>query len=329
MASTTSDAGETPEQAMSFDPVLRRGKIAQWRQTLQATDYRVMGPALCISADGVILSPEQRAALWRLHKHPSGIRVLHKWNTLRLPVEELAGYHGMHEHALVNFTDTVVCDIIREGLLFIAMRFDLNVKPLLPHDINNILPELPPDMSTLYTDILSKWNVSAPPRRLINPIELVLAYTRNPPLKSLIDTIASSLSVPTFLPITRNMIYQRDNERDMINPEATTLAHAIQILLFAPTQWNPDIIYKRDSSQYTHRYPTPAGHGGNIRTVAGKFSLEDLHRSILLLYLTIARRTSGIMDFGRPPLELGEFLGYFDVPRREPIPDDISTYIYP
>ncbi|KAK1238108.1 hypothetical protein MKX08_002687 [Trichoderma sp. CBMAI-0020] len=329
MTSTTSNAAGTPERTMSFDPVLRRGRIAPWRQTLQATDYRVMGPALCISADGVIMSDEQRAALWRLHKYPPGIRVLHKWNAVRLPVEELAGYHGMHEHALVNFTDTVVCDIIREGLLFVAMRFDLDVRSLLPHNVNNILPELPPDMPTLYTDILLKWNVLAPPRRLISPLELVLAYTRNSQLKSLIDTIASSLSVPTFLPITRNMIHMRDAEDDVISPEATTLAHAIQILLFAPTQWNPDIIYKRDSSQYAHRYPTPGGHGGSIRAVAGKFSLEDLHRSILLLYLTIARRTSGIMDFGIPPSEPGTFLGYFDVPRREPIADGISTYVYP
>ncbi|PNP39829.1 hypothetical protein TGAMA5MH_08094 [Trichoderma gamsii] len=330
MASTTSNADEASEQPISFDPVLRRrGNIAPWRQTLQATDYRVMGAAVCLSADGVLLSPEEKAALWCSFNHPPGILVLHRWRNGRLPISQLAGYNGMYGDALVNFTDTVVCDIIPQGLLFVASKYNLAVKPLLPGDISNILPGLAPDMATLYTDILSRWDVSAPAPRIIGPTELVLEYTRTHTLKSLIDSIVDSLTVPTFLPITRNMIIKTDDEQDIIDAPATILAHAIQILLFAPTRWNPDIVYRRNSSEYTHRYPTPAGHGGNIRTVAGKYSLEDLHRSILLMYLAIFRRKSDFRGFDRHPSQVEAFLGYFDVPAREPIPDSISTYTYP
>lgn len=70
------------------------------------------------------------------------------------------------------------------------------------------------------------------------------------------------------------------------------------------------------------RHPTPPGHGGDCRTVAGIFSLEDLHRSVLLVCLTDYRRTYGNnINSKRRPQARGKFLGYFDVLTQKPTLD--------
>ncbi|KAL7895579.1 hypothetical protein HDV63DRAFT_396246 [Trichoderma sp. SZMC 28014] len=288
---------ERPEQPISFDPVLRRRDfdISWWRVSSLAGDYSVSDVAICISADGKTLSIEEKERKWVNLRHVSGIRVLHKGVCPPIPrISEIARYNGMNEWALANFTDTVVCDIIPQGLLLLSERFDLDPKSLLP-DITNILPELSPDMFTLYTDMLSRiFDVSAEHRILINSAKLVSMYTTNLQLKSLIDRIASSLSAPTYLPITQHMIHKGKDMYDSMDTGATILAHAIQILF-----------------EYVHRYPTPPGHGGDCRTVADRFSLEDLHRSITLMYFTIHRRKFANVDSEEPPRDSGAFLGYF------------------
>lgn len=205
----------------------------------------------------------------------------------------------------------------------------MDAKSLLPVDFDSIIRELPENMATLYTKLrASVISLStATTQILINPAELVSTYTTNSQLKSLIDTIACSLSAPMYLPITRNMVNERDDENDVIDRPATILAHAIQILLFAPTQWNPNIVYKSDNGDYTHRYPTPAGHGGNCRTVAERFSLEDLHRAILLMHLAISRRAPGNNVYSaRPPRSLEKFPGYYGVNLQRPTLDGPLTY---
>jgi hypothetical protein len=225
-----------------------------------------------------------------------------------------------------------VCDIIPEGLLLVSEKFKLDAKFLLPVDISDIMSMLPQNMNALYIHLRSKVIDLLPPyhQNLMEPTELVLLYTEDDKLSNLINTIVSSLSVPLFLPITRHMIYESETENDYIDVAATTLAHAIQILLFAPTQWNRNIVYTRDSSEYIHRYPTPAGHGGNCRTVAGRYSLEDLHRSILLMYLAIYRRRQKYSDRDRaPPVSTRSlFLGYFDAPMQLSTPNGQSTWTY-
>ncbi|KAK4082269.1 uncharacterized protein Triagg1_2081 [Trichoderma aggressivum f. europaeum] len=73
-------------------------------------------------------------------------------------------------------------------------------------------------------------------QNLIKPTDLVRLYVDNyNQIKPLIDSIVTMLPVPVFLPITRNMISGRLNEEnDQLDVAATVLAHAIQVLLFAP-----------------------------------------------------------------------------------------------
>ncbi|KAL6825252.1 hypothetical protein V8C40DRAFT_287715 [Trichoderma camerunense] len=191
-------------------------------------------------------------------------------------------------------------------------------------DLSNVMSQLPEKMSALYNELRTCVSELSEKRtnKMIKPADLVKSYCSDNQLKSMIDKIVAFLPFPMFLPITRNMITKRKYEEDFIDVTATILAHAIQILLFAPTEWNKDIVYKRDSNQYTRRYPTSPGHGGDCRTVAGIFSLEDLHRSVLLVCLTDYRRTYGNnINSKRGPQARGKFLGYFDVLTQKPTLD--------
>ncbi|KAL6901178.1 hypothetical protein GGI43DRAFT_383518 [Trichoderma evansii] len=328
MPPKTSNASKTSKAPHNFEPILRQENIAAWRLKPQATDYSVRDAATSIS-DNDAVSIEQNAAIWHTLEHVPGIQVLHTWETDPKSISQLAGYNGMPECALANFTDTVVCDIIPEGLLLVSKKFGLNAKALLPADFANIICELPEDMATLYTKLRANITSisTATAQTLIKPAELVNQYTSDNQLKNLVDTIASSLPRPMYLPITRKTVTQSDKENDTIDVAATILAHSIQILLFAPTRWSKDIIYKRDTNEYTHRYPTAAGHGGNCRTVAQLFSLEDLHRSILLIYLTVYRRSSGDINSTRAPWSSKKFLGYFDVKTQRRALDGQSKYM--
>jgi hypothetical protein len=107
MCSTASNTGQAPQRLISFDPVLRRDNIPQWRLMPEATDYRVIAAATISFRHDSNLSFEQRAHIWCRLGHIRGIRVLHKWNIVPTQLSELAAYHGMREMALVNFTDTV------------------------------------------------------------------------------------------------------------------------------------------------------------------------------------------------------------------------------
>ncbi|QYT00299.1 hypothetical protein H0G86_007387 [Trichoderma simmonsii] len=312
----------TEAAAINFDPILRQDNLPEWRLDPEATDYSVANTAITTPNEPAAITRD--AAKWRALGHVTGVQVLHEWETTPKMISELAGYNGFRTYAaLVNFTDTIVCDIIPAGLMLGYHKFDIErAKSMLPQtntDLSNVMSQLPEEMSVLYNELrtcvsaLSEKQTNA----MIKPADLVKSYCTDNQLKLLIDKIVAFLPFPMFLPITRNMITKRKYEEDFIDVTATILAHAIQILLFAPTEWNREIVYKRDSDQYTRRYPTPPGHGGDCRTVAGIFSLEDLHRSVLLVCLTDYRRSVGSnLTSKRGPQARGKF--YFDVLTQKP-----------
>ncbi|KAM6484740.1 hypothetical protein HDV62DRAFT_379126 [Trichoderma sp. SZMC 28011] len=267
----------TEAAAINFDPILRQDNLPEWRLDPEATDYSV--------ADTAITTPDEPAAItrdaakWRALGHVTGVQVLHEWETTPKMISELAGYNGFRtDAALVNFTDTIVCDIIPAGLMLGYHKFDIErAKSMLPQtntDLSNVMSQLPEEMSALYNELRTC-------------------------LKSMIDKIVAFLPFPMFLPITRNMITKRKYEGDFIDVTATILAHAIQILLFAPTEWNKDIVYKRDSNQYTRG------------TLPPRATAE-----------TAALRTYGNnINSKRRPQARGKFLGYFDVLTQKPTLD--------
>jgi hypothetical protein len=69
---------------------------------------------------------------------------------------------------------------------------------------------------------------------LIGPADLITTYMQKNRLKSFVDNAIKTMQVPVFLPVTRNAIELAEEEEDAIDPAATILVHAAQILLFAP-----------------------------------------------------------------------------------------------
>ncbi|RSL42488.1 hypothetical protein CEP54_015462 [Fusarium duplospermum] len=95
--------------------------------------------------------------------------------------------------------------------------------------------------------------------------------------------IRTGSPAPNFIPILHNFVsIDEKNPGDFPNTAATILAQAAQILIFAPTAWNPDIKYSADEQAYPHRYPRAYGPNQE-HTVADRFSLEDLNRAIYML----------------------------------------------
>ncbi|KAL6698341.1 hypothetical protein J3F84DRAFT_346683 [Trichoderma pleuroticola] len=310
--------------ADDFIPLLRQDKVPLWRLAPDATNYSIIAPLINHTQDAATV--KANLAKWKGLGHPVGIQILHKWDTQPKGQAAIAGYNGLNDQSLLNFVDTVVCDIVPKGLLFMASRFKKAVAKELISDEEELEVKIPHHMEAIFSASRSSVNDLSDEiraQRLIGPDLLINQYMEDNNIKSLTDKIIHDLTFPMFLPVTASMVGRGKGEE--IDVAATVLAHAVQILLFAPTRWNKDIEYRRPNPDYTPRYPTPDGHGGNCRSVGGLFSLEDLHRAIILLYTALYRRTApGASNIrsNRLPTPPDSFLGYFDVKRQTPVLGD-------
>ncbi|KAF5251970.1 hypothetical protein FANTH_2924 [Fusarium anthophilum] len=126
----------------------------------------------------------------------------------------------------------------------------------------------------------------------IEPIQVLSTYHKYKKVRQFINNVAQLCIKPTFI-IVVNQTVSMPGEPGNISPHAFILAHAVQILLFAPQDWDPDRIYTRDQGAYAHRFPTPETIGGGTApAVAGLFSMEDLYRAVLLFYYLLKRRSA-------------------------------------
>ncbi|PNP51939.1 hypothetical protein THARTR1_07148 [Trichoderma harzianum] len=335
--------------ADDFIPLLRQDKVPLWRLAPDATNYSIIAPLINHTQDAATV--KANLAKWKGLGHPVGIQILHKWDTQPKGQAAIAGYNGLNDQSLLNFVDTVgkylhipralvkhlltslnlynnigtVCDIVPKGLLFMASRLKNAVAKELISD-EELEVKIPHHMEATFSASRSSVNDlsdESRAQRLIGPDLLINQYMEDNKIKSLTDKIIHGLTFPMFLPVTASMVGRGKGEE--IDVAATVLAHAVQILLFAPTRWNKDIEYRRPNPDYTLRYPTPDGHGGNCRSVGGLLSLEDLHRAIILLYTALYRRTApGASNIrsNRLPAPPDSFLGYFDVKRQTPVLGD-------
>ncbi|KAJ4307520.1 hypothetical protein N0V84_012674 [Fusarium piperis] len=122
------------------------------------------------------------------------------------------------------------------------------------------------------------------------PIDVIRLFCSSHPVRQMVDMIIRHCHRPVFLPIFNNFVgVDVKNPENQPNPAAMILAHAAQILLFAPTSWDEDIIYSRQLDDYEHRYPIAHGPGTEL-TIGDMFSLEDLNRAVYLVYSFQNRR---------------------------------------
>ncbi|PNP74999.1 hypothetical protein FNYG_11646 [Fusarium nygamai] len=147
---------------------------------------------------------------------------------------------------------------------------------------------------------------------LVVPLRVLITYHSNEKVRGFIDNVAKLCTKPTFIPVL-NQTVSTPGLPTNISPCAFILAHAVQILLFAPQDWDPDRVYTRDLDAYAHRFPTPDTIGGGTTPViAGLFSMEDLYRAILLFYYLLKRRnaTKWITKTAPTSSSNAEFPGY-------------------
>jgi hypothetical protein len=119
-------------------------------------------------------------------------------------------------------------------------------------------------------------------------------------VRDFVNQVVTLCPKPTFIRVLPEHFSHKwpPKERKRYALRAFVLSHAVQILLFAPQDRIPNRIYSRDGPHYAHRFPSPDNIGGGIeKNVAGLFSMEDLHRAILLFYFMINRRMD---EIGRP-----------------------------
>ncbi|UZP40505.1 hypothetical protein NXS19_008321 [Fusarium pseudograminearum] len=153
-----------------------------------------------------------------------------------------------------------------------------------------------------------------------SPIKVLQAYCLNKEVRDFVDRIIELCPQPTFLPVRNDHVSEAVDRwwapKDL-HPQAFVLAAAAQILLFAPQDWDPNRVYSRDKDEYVHRFPTPDNIGivgGTDKVVSNKYSMEDLHRAILMFYRLVERRKE--YDWADKKLSTRipkvEFPGYHD-----------------
>lgn len=161
-----------------------------------------------------------------------------------------------------------------------------------------------------------------------SPVEVLNEYVSDPQVRLLVDRVVKLCPRPTLIPVLNKHVTtgQAGNRDEMVvAPKAFILVHAVQLLFFAPQAWDRDRPYTRDASDYPHRFPTPAEVGGDTeKRVADTFSMEDLHRAILLFYQLVIRRFGRGACTGHPaPTKKSQFPGYVkpELARLADVPD--------
>ncbi|KAG5790951.1 hypothetical protein H9Q69_009999 [Fusarium xylarioides] len=123
--------------------------------------------------------------------------------------------------------------------------------------------------------------------RVQTPVDLMYFYMRHFEVACWLDTFATLVTKPKLLPSVRKGFI---GIRAGLRIEIFILAHAVQILLFAPLQEREDMSYTSTDS-YPRRFPLgyPEPGPDDVK-VCGKFSLDDLYRALLLMFFLLQQQ---------------------------------------
>ncbi|KAF4462489.1 hypothetical protein FALBO_10700 [Fusarium albosuccineum] len=155
-------------------------------------------------------------------------------------------------------------------------------------------------------------------------------YHQDPQVKTFVDKMVKYCPTLIVLLLLTPAVWPNDTERqaNQVPPAAFMLVHAMQILLFAPVEWEETIAYSPNLEDYRHGYLILEGPD-QTRVVGGRFSMEDLNRAILLLYAFSNRRNGRVnLLQERAPRKSGKtrWSGYHDptfiFPDEEPAAGD-------
>ncbi|KAF5597715.1 uncharacterized protein FSUBG_8365 [Fusarium subglutinans] len=220
-----------------------------------------------------------------------GILINKVWTVEMKDPNHLAQYCAFKSiKELSSYIDVIVPDIVYQAAFVTQNYFLVPDSYFNSHDGNLIEPP-----KTRYLDFFQSKD-RYEHRMLdidgIEPIKVLSTYHKDENVRQFVNNVAQLCTKPTFI-LAVNQTVSMPGEPGNISPHAFILAHAVQILLFAPQDWDPDRIYTRDQGAYAHRFPTPETIGGGTApAVAGLFSMEDLYRAVLLFYYLLKRRSA-------------------------------------
>ncbi|KAF5004981.1 hypothetical protein FDECE_8546 [Fusarium decemcellulare] len=130
---------------------------------------------------------------------------------------------------------------------------------------------------------------------LPRPVDVINLYHQEPQVKTFVDKMAKHCPTLIGLLLLTPTVWLDGTERqaNRVPPAAFMLMHAVQILLFAPVEWNETISYFTNPEDYRHGYPILEGPD-QTRVVGGRSSMEDPNRAILILYAFSNRRNGRV-----------------------------------
>ncbi|KAF5965132.1 hypothetical protein FBULB1_12399, partial [Fusarium bulbicola] len=157
------------------------------------------------------------------------------------------------------------------------------------------------------------------------PNYLLRFFRENATVREWLSTLATLLTepklIPTYVPISPGTVSDFDDE---LCEELFILAHAVQIMLFAPVYWRADGSYK-STGRYARRFPLkfPSPNSDDEKAF-GEYTLDDLYRALILQEFLFSqtydereeRRYKNLLRT-IPPQADGQWLGY-SVGRSEP-----------
>ncbi|KAF5538319.1 hypothetical protein FNAPI_11151 [Fusarium napiforme] len=116
-----------------------------------------------------------------------------------------------------------------------------------------------------------------------SPKSLLEFFRDNPAVREWLTTLATLLTepklIPTYVPIRPGNVSAFEDE---FCHELFVLAHAVQIMLFAPVYWHEDGSYK-STDPYARRFPLKfPPPNSNDEEAFGEYTLDDLYRALIL-----------------------------------------------
>ncbi|OAA53900.1 SNF2-related protein [Akanthomyces lecanii RCEF 1005] len=143
-------------------------------------------------------------------------------------------------------------------------------------------------------------------------------YHQTPKMQSILDNIATSCKEPVPIPLTYACLRDEPVSRkdNFIDVRAVMLVAAVQLLMFSPITWTYKKVFKFEADKYPCRFPSPPFIKEERLRIGGKFSIEDLHRALVLILLCLYRR-QGKRDIQKPSTlkltkETATWIGYVD-----------------
>ncbi|KFA56134.1 hypothetical protein S40293_00104 [Stachybotrys chartarum IBT 40293] len=245
---------------------------------------------------------------WQKMPSPSQLSIVYEFSTSSLAqyandVAELAGYCNFrHITDLWSFCDNIVIDLTGPALSAMSHGRSPGGFRAFLNQLDNRLasgPHLPDEQAfmellrTCHAVVDNTTQVDSFSLRT-TPGKIMCEYIEDHCLQEAVLKVLRGCPQPTFIPVMRKAV-DSSGSGGTVHLSAFVLCHAAQLLMFAPTTWHSDRKYTRDMPVDQRRFPTRPGSGNHEPMHADtEFSLEDLHRAVLLFLYSFQRRQADI-----------------------------------